>query len=97
MDKPVTKFTETAAMPSPSAAPQKPLRFLDLPYDIRTMIYRYVPERVKRPLLLKGYEIYHEETSVPTALFQVKSSYTPNSKKRLSSKKTSSSCAGRKG
>jgi hypothetical protein len=65
---------DSTAMPPSSVFSPKPFRFLDLPYDIRTMVYRYVPERVKLPLLPDGFRIYYEENAVPTALLQANKS-----------------------
>jgi hypothetical protein len=64
----------TASHERPDCQPPEPaimpFHFLDLPYDIRTIVYRHDPERARRSLLPDGYEIYYEESAVPTALFQ---------------------------
>jgi hypothetical protein len=62
--------TDSTAMPPSSASSPTPFRFLDLPYNIRTIVYRYVPECVKLTLLPDGFQIYYEETAIPTALLQ---------------------------
>jgi hypothetical protein len=47
---------------------QQQFRFLDLPCDIRRMVYELVPEIVLRPLLSKEHGIYYQDARAPTAL-----------------------------
>jgi hypothetical protein len=47
---------------------QQQFRFLDLPCDIRRMVYELVPEPVLQPLISKEHGIYYEDARAPTAL-----------------------------
>ncbi|KAF2854165.1 hypothetical protein T440DRAFT_476091 [Plenodomus tracheiphilus IPT5] len=57
--------------PTPTTAGTKSYGFLELPYDIRNIIYAHMFEHHRRVLLHIEFGLYFEDTRIPTALLQV--------------------------
>ena len=49
----------------------QPFRFLNLPREIRRMVYEYIPETVLQPLLSEQRRVYYENARAPTALLVI--------------------------